>query len=62
MAEDSIGQRKEAAAPWTKIFSSFKVALDFKKLLLAACGILAMAAGWWLLAAIFYGAAASRNC
>src|SRR5205085_464890 len=41
-------------APWTKIFTAFKVALDVKKLLLAAGGILAMAAGWWLLAVIFY--------
>src|SRR5437660_3115723 len=54
MAEDHIGQRTETKAPWTKIFTAFKVALDPKKLLLAAAGILAMAAGWWLLAAAFY--------
>jgi hypothetical protein len=54
MAEDSIGQRKETKAPWTKIFTAFKVALDVKKLLLAAGGILAMAAGWWLLAVVFF--------
>src|SRR5947209_2924820 len=54
MAEDPIAQRKETRAPWTKIFTAFKVALDVKKLLLAAGGILAMAAGWWLLAVIFY--------
>ena len=38
MAEDPIGQRKEMKAPWTKIFTAFKVALDLKKLLLAAAG------------------------
>src|SRR5437660_9473080 len=54
MAEDPIAQRKEMKAPWTKIFTAFKVALDVKKLLLAAGGIVAMAAGWWLLAIIFY--------
>src|ERR1700736_5140091 len=54
MAEEHIGQNKETKAPWTKIFTGFKVALDIKKLLLAAAGILAMAAGWWLLAVVFY--------
>src|SRR5437762_3163720 len=54
MADDPIAQRKETKAPWTKIFTAFKVALDIKKLLLAAGGILSMAAGWWLLAVIFY--------
>lgn len=40
--------------PWTAIFQGFRVALDLNKLLLAALGILAMAAAWWLLAVIFY--------
>jgi hypothetical protein len=40
--------------PWTELFQSFKVALDPKKLLLAAAGILVMAVGWYLLAWIFY--------
>src|SRR5437879_393396 len=56
MAEDHMGQRKETRAPWTKIFSAFKVALDPKKLLLAALGILATFVGWWLLAVVFYNA------
>src|SRR5204863_318067 len=43
-----------SSASWTKIFSAFKVALDPKKLLLAAAGILTMAAGWWVLAVLFY--------
>lgn len=56
MAEDHLGQRKETKAPWTKIFTGFRVALDPKKLLLAAAGVLAMAFGWWVLAWAFYGA------
>ncbi|MCI0641050.1 MAG: hypothetical protein L0Y72_19840 [Gemmataceae bacterium] len=48
-------ERKETKAAWTKLFTTFKVALDVKKLLLAAAGIVAMALGWWLLAVVFYG-------
>src|SRR5258708_5015993 len=40
MAEEHVGPRPAAWA-WTRIFSGFKVALDLKKLLLAAAGILA---------------------
>ncbi len=40
--------------PWTKIFTAFKVALDVKKLLLAATGILCVALGWWVIGATFY--------
>jgi len=36
MAEDPIGQRQETKVPWTKLFTAFKVALDMRKLLLAA--------------------------
>src|SRR5438105_1286989 len=39
--------------PWTELFRGFQVALDPKKLLLAAGGLLVMAIGWWLLAEIF---------
>lgn len=56
MAEDQMAERKEPRAPWTKIFTAFKVALDIKKLLLAAAGILATWFGWWLLAIVFYNA------
>jgi hypothetical protein len=50
--EVSLSQR----LPWVTIFQGFRIALDFNKLLLAAGGILVMAFGWWLLAAIFdYG-------
>ena len=54
MAEEHSGPRPVARAPWTKIFTAFKVALDIKKLLLAAAGILATAFGWWLLAVVFF--------
>lgn len=56
MADDQLGQRKDSApkTPWTKIFSTFKVALDVKKLLLAAAGILVMALGWWVLSEVFF--------
>src|SRR6516162_7267030 len=43
MAEEHVGPRPAA---WTRIFSGFKIALDLKKLLLAAAGILATAVGW----------------
>ncbi len=39
--------------PWTEIFRSFQIALDPRKLLLAAAGILVMSFGWWVLALIF---------
>src|SRR5436190_9560984 len=51
MAEEHVGPRPAA---WTKIFSGFKVALDLKKLLLAAAGVLLTALGWWLLSAAAY--------
>lgn len=57
MAEEQVGLRREDLrdwAPWTRIFTAFKVALDPKKLLLAAAGILCMAAGWWLLSMLFF--------
>ena len=43
-----------AKAPWTKIFSAFKIALDIKKLILAAVGILLLWLGWWVLSWTFY--------
>src|SRR6516165_8823680 len=41
-------------APWTKIFTAFKVALDPKKMALAAAGILFTWVGWIAFGAIFY--------
>jgi hypothetical protein len=58
MAEEKVEPREvniRQMLPWTELFQSFKVALDPKKLLLAAAGILVMAFGWWVLAAVFYG-------
>lgn len=40
--------------PWTKIFTAFKVALDMKKLVLAAAGIFLTWVGWWVLGWTFY--------
>src|SRR5438128_351043 len=56
MAEEQAGRKDQLHSMfwWTKLFDAFKVALDPKKLLLAAVGIVAMAVGWWLLAVIFY--------
>lgn len=59
MAEDKVEPREvnwRALAPWTALFQAFRIALDPNKLVLAACGILAMALGWWLLALIFSAA------
>jgi hypothetical protein len=42
--------------PFTQLFRGFWVALDHKKLLLAAAGILIMACGWWVLAVAFINA------
>ncbi len=57
MAEEKVEVRDinfRQVLPWTELFRGFQVALDLKKLLLAAAGILAMALGWWLWGVIFY--------
>ncbi|MCI0464717.1 MAG: hypothetical protein L0Z62_47950 [Gemmataceae bacterium] len=57
MAEDQVGLRQDnlrEPPAWTKLFTAFKVALDHKKLLLAAAGIFVMSFGWWLLSALFF--------
>jgi hypothetical protein len=56
MADDQAGQRAETWQwwPFTRVFSAFRVALDPKKLLLAAAGILIMALGWFVLSWFFY--------
>ncbi len=46
---------------WTEIFRCFQVALDPRKLLLAAAGILVMSFGWYVLSALFYHNAPDRN-
>src|SRR5579864_505156 len=40
--------------PWLELFRTFRVALDPKKLLLAAVGILVMSCGWWFFSWLFY--------
>jgi hypothetical protein len=47
--------------PWTELFRCFSVAIDPRKLLVAAAGILTMAVGWYLLSAAFYYKAPERN-
>jgi hypothetical protein len=56
MAEDKLETRElswRQLFPWTEIFRGFEIALDHNKLILAALGILVMAAGWWLLSVGF---------
>src|SRR5437762_406553 len=58
MADERIGVPEREVRniwAWTELFRTFQVALDPKKLLLAAAGIFVMWLGWWLLATIFYG-------
>ena len=57
MAEERIEPREinfRQWLPWTLLFRGFWVAVDYKKLLLAAAGILVMSLGWYFLAVIFY--------
>jgi hypothetical protein len=56
MAEDRFDSREtnfRQWLPWTLLFRGFWLALDHKKLILAAAGILMMALGWWVLAYFF---------
>src|SRR5262249_10283822 len=58
MADDRFDAREGGFRPlgtWTLLFRGFQVALDWKKLVLAAGGIVTMAFSWWLLAVIFGG-------
>jgi hypothetical protein len=52
MAQES--SQEQPRAPWTKIFTAFKVALDVKKLVLAAAGILCVWLGWCAIGWTFY--------
>jgi len=58
MAEEKVELKDinyRQVMPWTELFRGFQVALDPKKLLLAAAGILVMAAGWYVLGWAFFG-------
>jgi hypothetical protein len=57
MVEDKAEPREtnwRQLLPWIDLFQGFRVAMDLNKLLLAAGGILVMAFGWWVLAAVFH--------
>src|SRR5206468_12260207 len=57
MADDRFDSRTNSLRElysWMDLFRTFRVALDPKKLLLAAAGILAMWSGWWLISLIGY--------
>jgi hypothetical protein len=59
--DQSSGFSYRAALPWTNIFRCFQVALDPRKLFVAALGILTMSFLWWLLSNIFYYKAPAEN-
>jgi hypothetical protein len=60
MADERFGASTDGTARpgylWTELFKTFQVALDPKKLALAAAGILVMFLGWWFLSWAFYSA------
>ncbi len=59
MAEEKVESRPVSLRqffPWFELFRAFQVALDPKKLVLAAAGILVMAFWWWIWSVIFYAA------
>jgi hypothetical protein len=59
MAEERMEPREidwRQWLPWTHLFRGFRIAFDYKKLLLAAAGILVMAFGWWFWSYVFMSA------
>jgi hypothetical protein len=57
MAEEKVVLQEfspRTLPPWTEIFRGFQVAMDPKKLLLAAAGIVVMYLGWWILGWLFF--------
>lgn len=52
--DQSGGFSYRTSLPWTNIFRCFQIALDPRKLFVAAFGILAMSFSWWLLSNIFW--------
>jgi hypothetical protein len=52
-----MAEGRDSAKPkpsWFELFRCFQVALDPRKLLAAAAGILVMSVGWYVLSAAFY--------
>jgi hypothetical protein len=63
MVDDQLGSRGSQPRElplWTKLFNGFKVALDPKKLLLAAAGIFVMSAGWYVLSVAFWSVSGKK--
>jgi hypothetical protein len=59
-----MAEGRDSAKPkpsWFELFRCFQVALDPRKLLAAAAGILVMSVGWYILSAIFYYKAPERS-
>ena len=57
MAEDRIGTpsgESQTYWAWTELFRTFQIALDPKKLILAAAGIVMMWIGWLAISGIFF--------
>ena len=59
--DHTAGFSYRTALPWTNIFRCFQIALDPRKLLVAALGILVMSFSWWLLSNVFYYKAPARS-
>ena len=59
--EPAPGYRFRAMFPWMEIFRCFQVALDPRKLLVAAAGILVTSFIWFILSALFYYKAPERG-
>jgi hypothetical protein len=63
MAEEKMEHRPanlHQFFPWFELFRAFQVALDPKKLVLAAAGILVMAFWWWICSVVFYAAGGTK--
>jgi hypothetical protein len=59
--DQSAGFSYRTALPWTNLFRCFQVALDPRKLFIAAVGIFAMSFLWWVLSAAFYYKAPTKD-
>jgi hypothetical protein len=59
--DQSHGFSYRTALPWTHIFRCFQVALDPRKLFVAAVGILVMSFCWWVLSHMFWYKAPDRS-
>jgi hypothetical protein len=51
---NSATPQSSSSPLWREIFRGFQIALDPRKLLLAAAGIVSMSVIWWLLSVIFF--------